>query len=348
MSDVRDPMNFNVPEDNEDYSNTAIIDLDLTKPLIKQLLDYLSNNNMSLKWFINAKDKYGTVSGYGIKKQIIAMIYREMINGLQTDTKTNRNNYLLYAGRKYYFPGSIKFTSEDIDEKFAYLLGHLICIEKAPIPFPFTPCLLLPYLESIPKQNRIVDLDNPNHLIEFYRIGYPDHYKSLKNIKDDNLTFEKLDEMFGYDFKNKAMEDIFNTNNLINSIATHFSLFLGQLEFTSVNDLINQIYSFNVIPDDRLKCFILGDESFIQIFNDFITQLSDSEFKNLIQHSTGSEHTTEFIKVKLVPIQQDICFNTCQRAIGICDKITTKSDLIERIQPLLSSHDFNMIDVRRN
>lgn len=357
MSDnIRDPINFNNPnEDKEDYTNTAIIDVDLTKPLIQQIFDYLNHNNSSLKWFINAKDnKYGSVSGHGIKQQIIVMIYREMIKGFSTDTKLNRNNYLLKSG-KHYFPGGNKFNdNNNIDEKFAYLLGHLICVEKASIPFPFTPCLLYVYLESIPKQNRIIDLDNPKHLIEFYKISNLEYYNSLKNIKDEDLTFKKLDEMFGFDFKQKVMEDLFDMNPLIRSIATHFSLFLGQLEFTSVSDLINQIYSlnqiysFSIIPDDRKSCFIVCDEAFIKVFNDFLTELTDTEFKNLIQHSTGSEHTTDLIKVKLVPYEQDICFNTCTRAIGICDKYTTKIDLIDRIKPLLNSYDLYMVDVRKN
>ncbi len=358
---VRDPMDLNASNTDaeEDYTHTAIIDLNLNIPLIKQLLNY-DSNDISLKWFINGTTKNGSVSGKGLLKQVVKMIYDEMKNGLPTDTKDNRNNYLLKQD-KFFYPGGKQFMNTNIDEKFANILGHIIVIEGYPIPFAFTPCLLYEYLMSIPKQDRRIDLDRPSDLIEFYQIGHPEYYQSLMNIPEQlskelkkkitlkDLTFKQLDDMFGFSFKEKAMKDLFSTNPIIKTISTHFMLYLGQLEYENVSDLIKKVYCLNLVPEDRSSCFIVEPISFHDVFQKFVSELNDTEFINLIQHSTGmTMHTvTDIIKVMLYPMNQDIGFDTCKRIIGINDKIYTLSDLNDRVRPLLSLQDLNMIDERK-
>jgi hypothetical protein len=323
----------------EDYTNTAVVDIELDKPITPQFLQ-LNPDDLSLKWFINGKDKNGIVSGTGLKKQIIKMYYDEIKNGLKNDTRENRNNYCLKQGKHYFFGGR-KFLGTNIDNIFAYVLGHVVVIEKCPIPFSISPSLLLPMIKQF--------LDDPVELIEFYQIGHPEYYNSLKKIPKQDLTFKNLDEMFQCDFKKKVMSDLFDTNPIMDAISVHFSMFAGQLQYNTAYDLIKQVYCLNLLPEDRSTCFIVEPVSFYEVFQKFVTELTDTEFTNLIQHCTGINiySVSDIIKVMLCSLEQDIGFDTCKRIVGISDKIYTLSDLNDRIRPLLATQDLNMIDNRK-
>lgn len=267
----------------EKTDELLIIDIDLSKSIINQLINIIPNiyrlNNDFVFHFENVDTNDNIISyGDGITRSVFTKLRREIDDFFLTNMDEWSESDIVKIGKLLYFcnyEGNEKFFN--IHPYFFYKISNGTDIE-----------ILLEHLKGINYKNQ-----------------YLKYQKNINELKELDMDFNNINDYLNYlftiDLTNKKIESyntlvngyqIFLKKNSIYNIIKHLSILYIIKQLVGKNSFITKInfHSEKTISDDKLQ-------EYINNFNNCFDKLTDNDKSLFVNNITGSQYYNNTIKI---------------------------------------------------
>lgn len=268
---------------SEKTNELIVIDIDLSKPIINQLINIIPNiyrlNNDFIFHFENVDMNDNIISyGDGITRSVFTKLRKEIDDFLLSSMEEWSISDITKIGKLLYFcnyEGNEKFFN--IHPYFFYKISDNNDIE-----------IVLEHLKGVDYKNQ-----------------YLKYQKNINELNELDMDFNNITDYLNYIFTinltNKKIESydalingylMFLKRNSIYNIIKHLSILYIIKQLIGKKTFITKIifHAEKIISDDKLK-------EYINNFNDCFNKLTDNDKSVFVNNVTGSQYYNDDIKI---------------------------------------------------